>query len=208
MLRPVDSATFLGIFPVFFMASTTFLIVVARVFARGSSPVAIVSTAISVMVVMHALDGLMPTREFRYRSEIPTGLQPKPGDQARHPRGGEGQGHHGPARGVPRLAAGPPSRHRGLPQEGQGLPGVRRRGAGRRHLRGLPLGAVVGAPLRCLPGVCQPCVRPERRIRGRPRLRRVHRAAAQRAGKPRGQARRCIGGVQPPSGRPEPGEEA
>jgi hypothetical protein len=79
MLRPVDSATFLGIFPVFFMASTTFLIAVARIFARGSSPVAIVSTAISAMVVMHALDGLMPTREFRYRSEIPGGLQPKPG---------------------------------------------------------------------------------------------------------------------------------
>jgi hypothetical protein len=79
MLRPVESAAFLGIFPVLFMASATVMLIVAAVFDKGSSPVAVVSTAISLMVVMHALDGLMPTREFRYRSEMPPGLQAKSG---------------------------------------------------------------------------------------------------------------------------------
>jgi hypothetical protein len=75
MLKPVESANFIGIFPVLFMASATFLLVVSAIFARGSAPIAILSTMISAIVVMHALDGLMPTREFRYRSEWPGGLK-------------------------------------------------------------------------------------------------------------------------------------
>jgi hypothetical protein len=77
MFRPVESANVLGMFPVLFMASTTFLIVVAAIFAKGSSPVAILSTLVSCVVVMHALDGQMPTREFRYKSDIPPELQAK-----------------------------------------------------------------------------------------------------------------------------------
>lgn len=79
MLRPVDAASLIGMFPVLFLISSVGLIIVAAVFARGASPVAIVSTAISAMVVMHALDWLLPTREFRYRSEIPAALQAKTG---------------------------------------------------------------------------------------------------------------------------------
>jgi hypothetical protein len=75
--RPVDGATFLGMFPVFFLISAVALIVVARIFAKGSSPVAIVSIAISVMVIMHGLDFLLPPREFRYRSEMPAVLKEK-----------------------------------------------------------------------------------------------------------------------------------
>jgi hypothetical protein len=73
-LWPVESADFLGIFPVLFMVSATFLLAVSVVFARGSSPVAILSTAVSAIVVMYALEGLLPPREFRYRSEIPPRL--------------------------------------------------------------------------------------------------------------------------------------
>ncbi len=75
MLRPVESADFLGIFPVLFIASATFLIAVSAIFAKGASPVAILSTMVSAIVAMHAFDGLLPTREFRYRSVIPAGLQ-------------------------------------------------------------------------------------------------------------------------------------
>jgi hypothetical protein len=74
---PVDGATFLGIFPAFFLASAAALVIVARIFARGSSPVAIISIAISAAVVMHGLDFLAPTREIRYRSEIPPALADK-----------------------------------------------------------------------------------------------------------------------------------
>ena len=75
MFKPVESANFLGIFPVLFMASTTFLMIVSVIFAKGSSPVAILSTLVSAIVVMHSVDGFLPTREFRYRSEIPAGLK-------------------------------------------------------------------------------------------------------------------------------------
>jgi hypothetical protein len=75
LVRPVESAKFLGIFPVLFVASATFLLVVSAIFAKGSSPVAIVSTAVSAIVVMYALSGLLPTREFRYSSQIPSGLK-------------------------------------------------------------------------------------------------------------------------------------
>jgi hypothetical protein len=70
--RPVDGAAFLGMFPVFFLVSAVALVIVARIFARGSSPVAVISIAISVIVAMHALDFLFPTREFRYRPEPPS----------------------------------------------------------------------------------------------------------------------------------------
>jgi hypothetical protein len=74
---PVDGATFLGLFPVLFLVSAVALVIVAGIFARRSSPVAIVSIAVSVMVVMHGLDFLLPTREFRYRSEVPPALSAK-----------------------------------------------------------------------------------------------------------------------------------
>jgi hypothetical protein len=74
---PVEAASFLGMFPALFLVSSVALVVVAAVFAKGSSPVAVISIAISTMVVMHSLDFLTPTREFRYRSEIPLSLQSK-----------------------------------------------------------------------------------------------------------------------------------
>lgn len=77
MFRPVQSANLLGMFPVLFMASATFLIVVSGIFAKGSSPIAILSTMVSCVVMMHALDGLMPTREFRYKSDMPPELKAK-----------------------------------------------------------------------------------------------------------------------------------
>jgi hypothetical protein len=77
VVSPVGSATFLGIFPVLFVASATFLIVVSAIFAKGSAPVAILSTLVSVVVVMYALEGALPTREFRYKSEIPPELAAK-----------------------------------------------------------------------------------------------------------------------------------
>ena len=77
MFRPVQSANLLGMFPVLFMASATFLIVVSGIFAKGSSPIAILSTMVSCVVMMHALDGLMPTREFRYKSDMPPDLKAK-----------------------------------------------------------------------------------------------------------------------------------
>jgi hypothetical protein len=75
--RPVDGATFLGMFPVLFLTSAVTLIIVARTFAKGSSPVAIVSIAVSAMVVMHGLDFLLPTRQFRYTHEVPPQLEAK-----------------------------------------------------------------------------------------------------------------------------------
>ncbi len=81
MLNPAGSANFLGIFPVLFMASATFLIAMSAIFAKGSSPVAVLSTLVSGIVVMHALDGLLPTREFRYKSEMPSGLAAKDNGQ-------------------------------------------------------------------------------------------------------------------------------
>lgn len=77
MVNPAGSANFLGIFPVLFMASAVFLIVVSAIFAKGSSPVAILSALVSTVVVMHALDGFFPTREFRYKSEMPSELTAK-----------------------------------------------------------------------------------------------------------------------------------
>jgi hypothetical protein len=74
---PVEAATFLGTFPALFLVSSVALVVVAAIFAKGSSPVAVISIAISTMVVMHSLDFLTPTREFRYRSEIPPALESK-----------------------------------------------------------------------------------------------------------------------------------
>ena len=76
---PVEAATFLGMFPALFLVSSVALIVVAAIFARGSSPVAIISVAISAMVVMHSVDFLTPTREFRYRSELPPSLKAEKG---------------------------------------------------------------------------------------------------------------------------------
>jgi hypothetical protein len=75
--RPVDGATFLGMFPVLFLTSAVTLIIVARIFAKGSSPVAIVSIAVSAMVVMHGLDFLLPTRQFRYTHDVPPQLEAK-----------------------------------------------------------------------------------------------------------------------------------
>jgi hypothetical protein len=75
--RPVDGATLLGMFPLLFLVSSVAMIVVAGAFAKASSPVAITSIAIAAIVAMHSLDFLFPTREFRYRSDIPDALKAK-----------------------------------------------------------------------------------------------------------------------------------
>ena len=76
ILHPAESATFLGMFPVLFVASSVALIVLAALIGKGSST-AIVSASVSVIIGMHFLDGWMPTREFRYRSELPLVLKDK-----------------------------------------------------------------------------------------------------------------------------------
>jgi hypothetical protein len=75
-LWPAEVATFLGMFPVLFMASAAGLLVIALVFAQRSSPVAILSVATSLVVVFHVVDGVLAVHEFRYRSVIPADVKP------------------------------------------------------------------------------------------------------------------------------------
>lgn len=68
-LYPVDSAYSIGMFPVLLLATSAALLVLAAIFSRWSSPVAIISTIITCMVFLHLLDQVaFPTREFRYKT--------------------------------------------------------------------------------------------------------------------------------------------
>ncbi|HEX5957901.1 MAG TPA: hypothetical protein VFY92_04500 [Hyphomicrobiaceae bacterium] len=81
LLAPIGTPSYIGMFPALLLVSATALIVIAAVFAKGSSPIAIISVAISsivglhVLVLLHLLDWVIPTREFRHQSEIPAVLQ-------------------------------------------------------------------------------------------------------------------------------------
>jgi hypothetical protein len=77
-LYPRDSARAVGMFPVLMLATTVIFLGVAAIFSRHSSPVAIISSLISAVLLLQILDqALQPGREFRYRNiALPAGAGP------------------------------------------------------------------------------------------------------------------------------------
>ena len=67
-LSPVDSAHAIGMFPVLMLATATALLLVALIFSRRSSPVAIISALVTGALILHLMDQALPPREFRYKA--------------------------------------------------------------------------------------------------------------------------------------------
>lgn len=68
-LYPRESARMIGMFPVLMLATATVLLLVAAIFSRQSSPVAVISSMITVVLLLHVIDqAVLPIREFRYRT--------------------------------------------------------------------------------------------------------------------------------------------
>ncbi len=67
VIDPVASARSIGMFPVLWLASAAAFLVIAAIFSRGSSPVAVVSTVFSTVLLLHLFDQVvLPPREFRH----------------------------------------------------------------------------------------------------------------------------------------------
>jgi hypothetical protein len=81
---PRESARAIGTFPLLMLGTTILLFIVAAVFSRFSSPVAIISSMITIVLVLHVIDQVaLPGREFRYRTvklQLGPGQKPKPAE--------------------------------------------------------------------------------------------------------------------------------
>ncbi|KAB2919235.1 MAG: hypothetical protein F9K29_06365 [Hyphomicrobiaceae bacterium] len=75
VIDPVASAHFIGMFPVLWLASAAAFLAIAAIFSRGSSPVAVVSTVFSTVLLLHLFDQVvLPPREFRHtKIDLPKG---------------------------------------------------------------------------------------------------------------------------------------
>ena len=64
---PIESAHLLGMFPVLMLATATTLLALAAIFSRAASPVAVISSLMTTVLIFYLLDWVTsPTREFRY----------------------------------------------------------------------------------------------------------------------------------------------
>ena len=79
-LYPRESAHMVGMFPVLMLATAAVLLLVAAVFSRHSSPVAVISSMITAVLLLHVIDqAVLPIREFRYRTvELAASAAPLP----------------------------------------------------------------------------------------------------------------------------------
>jgi len=77
---PRESARAVGTFPLLMLGTTVVLLIVAAVFSRYSSPVAIISSMITIVLVLHVIDQMaLPGREFRYsKVALPPSSKQKP----------------------------------------------------------------------------------------------------------------------------------
>jgi hypothetical protein len=67
-LYPIESAHSIGMFPVLLLAATTALMIMSAVFSRRASPVAVISSLITGVLLLHVIDiYVLKPREFRYR---------------------------------------------------------------------------------------------------------------------------------------------
>src|SRR6185436_21150913 len=67
-LYPVDSAHLIGMFPVLMLATAAAWLLLAAIFSRRASPVAIISSLITGVLFLHVIDQVaFPPREFRYK---------------------------------------------------------------------------------------------------------------------------------------------
>jgi hypothetical protein len=67
-IDPVQTANFVGLFPVVFMTYATMCLFLAAIFAPGSSPIAILSIVVSTVVVLQLGASWLTIREFRHTS--------------------------------------------------------------------------------------------------------------------------------------------
>lgn len=65
-LSPIEAATIVGMFPVLMLATSVAFMVIAAMFSRNASPVAIVSALITTVMVLNVIDRFLPPREFRH----------------------------------------------------------------------------------------------------------------------------------------------
>jgi hypothetical protein len=67
--NPVVSANSIGMFPVLMLAAAATFLVLAAIFSRRASPVAIISSLITGVLCLHLIDQFAsPPREFRYKN--------------------------------------------------------------------------------------------------------------------------------------------
>lgn len=65
--HPIESAHLLGMFPVLMLATTMALLALAAIFSRAASPVAVISSLMTTVLIFNLVDWVTaPAREFRY----------------------------------------------------------------------------------------------------------------------------------------------
>jgi hypothetical protein len=83
-LDPIDSAHIIGMFPVLMLATAASFLMLAAIFSRRASPVAVISSLITGVLFLHLVDQVaFPPREFRYKKlAIGAGGASKPAELA------------------------------------------------------------------------------------------------------------------------------
>ena len=83
-LDPLDSAHIVGMFPVLMLGTALTFLVLAAIFSRKTSPVAVISFLITAVLLLYLVDQTaLPPREFRYkRIALPAEAGVKPGKVA------------------------------------------------------------------------------------------------------------------------------
>lgn len=66
VLRPLPSSYSFGIFPVLMLSTSVLIFGLAGIFSRSSSPVAILSLALAVALLLQVSDRFLPSRDFRH----------------------------------------------------------------------------------------------------------------------------------------------
>jgi hypothetical protein len=65
-LFPIEAATIVGMFPVLMLATSVAFLMLAAIFSRNASPVAVISAMITTVMALNVVDRFLPPREFRH----------------------------------------------------------------------------------------------------------------------------------------------
>ncbi len=76
---PIDASYIVGMFPVMMLGTSVAFFIIAAVFSRNASPVAIISAIITTVMALNVIDRWLPPREFRHTKIALTA--PSPGTE-------------------------------------------------------------------------------------------------------------------------------
>lgn len=70
VLFPIEASDIVGMFPIMMLATAVALMIVAAIFSRHASPVAIISAILTTVLLLNVIDRFLPPRELRHSALV------------------------------------------------------------------------------------------------------------------------------------------